>query len=471
MASGAQPEVLLLQGLKADNGLPIGYREVEMIAQARLKKDLENNALPMTDEACFSMRKRMMENQELREIRIREVEIDQKFEERLVELQKALEERADTHEFLASQRVESIRQARMDEREKVMQKIRKNRIQVLRRLARKRNEAEPTLSGTAGRDIINEYFDRGSTVYAPLKREGATVIVSNSSSDVASRSVPLNTVDAITNLEQVVPRRFSSTAAGAFHPDAKLMSKTWSKGGGRAAEHRLTSAAQRSLRNTKSDIEMMHELILNKKRKIAMKHGGHSAGNSAYTANSKPVSGTASRTPDILVLDSARSAPSSPHSAGSGGDAQTSPKISPTAGKKMVPSALLAGKPKGRPDTPDIASRTEVENSNHNLKVALILLQKLIRGRAVQNKMYEGRHRNKELIMEMRQTDDMNRQNAEDNVQISMNENKLIELKMERVARTTMSCVIGSLASNALVLLAQEFVSFLEFFDVRRFYY
>lgn len=457
LAPGAQPEILLLQGLKANEGLPIGNREVEMIAQARLKKELESNALPMTDEACFFMRKRMMENQEIRELRIREAELDAKFEERLNSLQQALEERADTHEFLASQRVESIRQARMDEREKVLQSIRKSRIQVLRRLARKRNEAEPMLSGTAGRDIINEYYDRGSKVYAPLKRDGATVIGSKSTVNITAHTVQINNLQAMTALEEGIPNRFRAVSPQVFNPEKKLMSKTWSKGGGRAAEPRLTSAAVRSERKTKTDIDTMHQIILAKKRKTAAKYGGSGAG---YTApgqtRSAAASGPAAAGADVLVVN-----PAGPGTAGGlvapsaiPSSPPISPTVSPTA-RKSAPSTLLAGKPKGRPDTPDIAARTDAENAGHALKSAMILLQKLVRGRAIQNKMFEGRIRNKELINEMRQSDEQALL-AQEEMQSTMISNTLRDIQVERVLSSTMSSIVGSLSSNAFVFFAQE---------------
>jgi hypothetical protein len=454
LAPGAQPEILLLQGLKANEGLPIGNREVEMIAQARLKKELESNALPMTDEACFIMRKRMMENQEIRELRIREAELDAKFEERLNSLQQALEERADTHEFLASQRVESIRQARMDEREKVLQSIRKSRIQVLRRLARKRNDAEPMLSGTAGRDIINEYYDRGSKVYAPLKRDGATVIGSKSTANITAHTVQISNLQAMTALEEGIPNRFRAVSPEVFNPEKKLMSKTWSKGGGRAAEPRLTSAAVRSERKTKTDIDTMHQIILAKKRKTAAKYGGSTTApgggqtRSAATAGGGPAA-------DVLVVNAA-AAPGT-----ASGLVSPSPPISPKVGspsaRKSAPSTLLAGKPKGRPDTPDIAARTDAENAGHALRSAMILLQKLVRGRAIQNKMFEGRIRNKELINEMRQSDEQATL-AQEDMQSTMISNVLRDIQVERVLSSTMSSIVGSLSSNALVFFAQEHV-------------
>lgn len=46
-----------------------------------------------------------------------------------------------------------------------MPAYRSKRIQVLRRLARQRDRAEPLLSGDLNKDIIDEYFDKGIYLY------------------------------------------------------------------------------------------------------------------------------------------------------------------------------------------------------------------------------------------------------------------------------------------------------------------
>lgn len=456
LAPGARPEVLLLQSLKANNGLPINNREIDMIGQARVKKGLELNALPMTDEACFVMRKKMAETQELRELSIREADIDDKFEKRLVALRVALDEKNETNEFLASQRVESIRQARMEDREQVLQGIRKTRIQVLRRLARKRNEAEPLLSGTAGRDIINEYHDRGSTVYAPLKRNGATVISSKTTADISSRTLPMNSMDVIAGVEEVVPMRLKVVNNDVFNPEKKYLSSTLpvgvGKGGGRAAESRLTSAAVRTLRNTKNDVDAMYDLIQAKKKKAMTATKSHAPALETRSSSAANFTKLGSSQADVLTLDpnlhdrpqtDTLSKPSSPK------------KPASASSRKGVSSSMLAGKPKGRPDTPDIASRTEAENAGHPLKIAVIMLQKLIRGRAVQNSMYEGRHRQKEVIEEMRASDEA-LHTAQDEAEQMLYFNQMKELRWQQIQRVTTDKIIGSIASNLLYFLEKE---------------
>jgi hypothetical protein len=97
-----------------------------MIAQARAKKETEMCLPPFTDEASLALRRRLMEQQEIREFRIRENEFDILREEKLRELQEALNNRDESSEFLASQRIEAIRQIREEEKEKIFEKIRYN---------------------------------------------------------------------------------------------------------------------------------------------------------------------------------------------------------------------------------------------------------------------------------------------------------------------------------------------------------
>ena len=88
-------------------------------------------------------------------------------------------------------------------------------------------------------------------------------------------------------------------------------------------------------------------------------------------------------------------------------------------------SLLLSKKPKGRPVTPDLTAASSDQNraaaeATSEVTAACILLQRLLRGRAVQNIMYEGRFRRRELIMELRTADEIMAHEAiKDAVQVS----------------------------------------------------
>jgi hypothetical protein len=426
---GTDPEVLLLKDLKYSNGLPAGRREIEMIEQARLKRELESNVLPFTDEACLMVRTRMMEAQELREYQLRENEVEAQKQLRLDTLKRALIEKNETAEFLASQRVEAIRQTRMDVREATLQKIRKKRIKVLRKLASQRNMEDPMLSNSNNRDIINDYFDHGSKVYAPLRREGHCAIAKTNVVNVESRTAPLHLASNVTALEETIPSRLISYVnphqilATSNTNSNPLFSKTAPlimNGGGRAAKPRISSAAQRSLRNTRKDVETMQEILT--RNKLARTGQLQTASTEGQHLN---------KTGNTATDD----APGTAHTPG---------------------TSLLNRKPKGRPRTPNVTVADKPERDAHAMYVAMTLLQRLIRGRAVQNSMFEGRYRRAELIAELRAADEYSH-NLTTSLPMQNRANlRRQEERLNMIKDSTLESVVGSVTSNVLVLLAEE---------------
>ena len=394
---GSAPEILLLKGLTYENGLTIGKKEIEMIEHARAKRELETSLPPFTDEASMLLRKKLMENQEMKEFRLRESEIDAKREAKMVQLERALRDRDESNEFLATQRVESIRQTRMEEREKTLQKIRTKRIKVLRRLALRRNQLDPHLSSSGPNDIISAYYDKASDVYAPVKRTGKHLDSDLSKFNVLSRTAPLTNMNAIESLEETIPNRLLAVpAANSDNPlsPQKILSSSLGagsgpfgekKGGGRAAQPRLTSAAQRALRHQKRDVEEMARILA--KQKLGERNQQSRAATSSAAAG--PLTGS--------------------HTAGSetgqlGGF--TPHEAREERQSRGGSSSLVNRRIKGRPPSPDFTKSDRDEPENVSLSIACILLQRLLRGRAVQNAMYEGRYRRKELITELRSADE-----------------------------------------------------------------
>ena len=273
---GQDPEILLLKGLTYEKGLPMGASELDMIEHARAKRLLESNLPPFTDEAALELRKKLMEKQELKEFYFRESEIDNKRELRLKQLKQALIERDESNEFLAAQRVEAIRQINMENREKQLTKIRTKRIKVLRRLANARLKIDPILTESGKRDIIDDYYDKASELYVPMKREGKELVIDSNLYDINKRTTPFNNLNNILELETSIPKRLLATnEIPEFAPlkTGELFSKTVpsiltgiiSNNNSRLSTDRLTSAARRDIRNTKRDIDEMHKILLKKR--------------------------------------------------------------------------------------------------------------------------------------------------------------------------------------------------------------
>lgn len=415
---GQDPEILLLKELTYEHGLPVGPKEMEMVEQARMKRNLEANVPPFTDEASLALRKHLMEQQELKEFRFRENEIDAKREEKLSILRQALLDRDESNEFLSAQRVETVRQARMEEREKLLEKIRSKRIKALRRLANERNKADPILHENASRNIIDDHFEKSSSLYAPKKRDGNGYHVDYEQFNILSRTMPYDDLNKLANLEASVPRKLLSTDESilksplAIHEKHTILSQSIP-----ILKDRLTSAARRDLKNTKRDVDEMHRIIQQKKRVVHDQSTNLAVATATETLKSSELS-----------------------------EEETLSKM-----------ATLSRRAKGRPLTPDLTvdEHGEPKKDNREFEAAVIVLQSIIRGRAVQNVMMEGRYRHRELIAELRKADEEIARQSQ-----VMNEAALAaQLKDERdreLRETTESAVIGGVTSNLLFNLATE---------------
>lgn len=430
---GENPEVLLLKDLTYENGLPLGKKELEIIQHARVKRILETNVPPFTDEASLILRKRLMEKQELKELKFRENEIDAKREERLGQLRQALLDRDENNEFLSAQRVEAVRQSRMEEREKLLNKIRSKRIKVLRRLANERSKVDPVLHERNPRNIIDDHYEKASDLYAPKLRDGKEHKVERTKFDVMMRTANLSDIDKLADLESKVPKQLTiGDESSLFSPlrAGELFSNTAPAILGHLPtnhllDDRLTSAARRDLKNTKRNVEEMNRIIQHGKR------------NAQSIQTTQSLSSADTRT--------------SQHSA------KTS--SAPSTANNLV---TLSRRVKGRPVTPDLAvdEKGDPIPNDNKVHAAIIFLQSVIRGRAVQNIMIEGKYRRKELIAELRRADEYfkSKDDSDDTAEMAkrLKEERDLELKT-----TTEDNIIGSLTSNFVYQLASETVRFL----------
>lgn len=166
------PEVLSIKDLIYGRGLPASMAEMDLIDGMRQKRAFENALPPTSDEACFTLRRKLMEEQEVREWAKREDHIKQKQNERLNLLQSALVEREKDSEEKHAQRTEEIRLKKTENKERALAKIQRKRIKVLRKMYKARKNVE--IKGIK-RDIIEEYANFGSSVYAPITREGLSL--------------------------------------------------------------------------------------------------------------------------------------------------------------------------------------------------------------------------------------------------------------------------------------------------------
>ena len=90
-------------------------------------------------------------------------------EARLEVLEKMIKQRQIDNDAAHNERIDHIWQRKLQERDTVMEKIQKKKMKALRKLAAKRSKVENRIEK---RDIIADYANFASNVYAPKARDG-----------------------------------------------------------------------------------------------------------------------------------------------------------------------------------------------------------------------------------------------------------------------------------------------------------
>ncbi|EGD83678.1 hypothetical protein PTSG_04284 [Salpingoeca rosetta] len=315
---GSAPEVLTLATLSYGYGLPAGLAEVEMIERARERRAWESQ-LPPADDAYRSVeRARAMEEQELREWKHREDQIQQIQDERLQLLQQLVVELQEKKQMAQDEKLEKAYQQRQAALDRRRAKAELEGVMRLRKLARTRRNVEHSRER---RNIVREYADTGSQTFAPAARTGAAARIA------AQRKAPvrprqLGSYDAIVDLEANLPRAITTPRI---------------RTGSSKRQHGKSANARAKLKQT---LERLDETF-------SMQRQG------------------------------------------------TLPVLPP------IRSIEKVEKPKERPPTPEVNAPCEADQRKEQ---AVMLLQSLIRGRAAQNEMYEGKERRRDMITELRTT-------------------------------------------------------------------
>ena len=310
------------------------YRVEEM-----MQKELFDGALPpTTDEAAFGLRRRLMEEQEVKEWANREEEIKKLHNERMNLLQSALLERERETEERHAQRIEDIRIKKTEAKDRNIAKIHRKRIKVIRKKFKERKKLQATTTSTSAsasfigkRDIIEEYADFGSKVYAPITREGLSLDKKGSKFEVHPEA--LTTYQSLHELHQQIPQKALET---------------------RVVLTKVKEKYEKPKRTVKKHIDALKSCWgeIERKEKGARELG--------------------QRKGDV--------------------GAETRPRCT----------------------TPDYFGKQNVERSDdpkceyrmrQDVSMAVLLLQRLLRGRARQNMMFEGKEKRLSLIAELQLTE------------------------------------------------------------------
>jgi len=375
------PEVLTLTHLTFDNGLPATEAELKIIERTRQKRIFEQMLPPPTDEFNLEVRASLMEAQEFRDWAEREKTIRDLQEKRLQLLQQALAERDDKRLTAAGEKVERTRTKKEEERDRVLAACQRRRTKVLRKTQKQRQQAEgkPTK-----RDVIAEYADFTSHVYAPVARVGH--VPDSNTARIEVQPADLSTFPGLVQLEQSLPP--SLLRAGDRHPK-DMVKKPQSSYQVRKANE-MSNALKSCMEGIKKD--------LNK---------------------------------DSDAADAAKA----------GGD------VAAAGLKKFQLRGII-----DRPDSPRL--KEDVLPEEEEQEAAVLLLQRIIRGRAFQNQMFEGKEKRLDLINELRAAE----RYAE--TATTVEEKRYIDQLRDKAFEGVLESVQGGVVSQTLDQLSKELLRF-----------
>lgn len=371
------PEVLTIKDLMYGKGLPASMAEMELIDQMREKRAFDNALPPTSDEACFTLRRRLMEEQEVREWNKREDDIKRLQNERLNLLQSALVEREKESEEKHAQRTEEIRLKKTENKERALAKIQRKRIKVLRKMYKARKNVE--IKGKK-RDVIEEYANFGSSVYAPITREGLSLDKKANKYEVQPEA--LSTYQGLQELSRTLPQRIY---------DSKVS---------------------------------VDKVKFNFKKSLTRKEHSH------MVALKKAQAWI-----DIAIE-------------------KQEVKEGQEEDENLLKRVQVRPKTPTHRDIVRIENEDEYEHQDQKQKAA-ILLQRLIRGRANQNMMFEGKEKRLDLIAELRATEEWKQ--ASQGVDQD-EERAMIETYQERVLDGVAEAMQSEIIARSLDNLSKELV-------------
>lgn len=379
--SSQVPEVLQLTHLTYGAGLPASEAELQIIERTRQKWIFKQMLPPPCDEFGMEVRIQLMEAQEFREWADRDGTIRELQEKRLLLLRQAFEERDMQREAAQTGKIDRVRQRKEEERDRKLAACQRLRTKVLRKMQKERTKADS--ENVRKRDVIAEYADFTSQVYAPLARNGH--VPDYNTAKIEVQPSDLATFPGLVQLE------------ASLHP----------------AVLRATEKHPKDMdRKKKSSHQLRKELEMTTALKTAMESIKKEL--QQNEAESKGENG-----------------------------------LSAGGLKKFHLRNVL-----DRPDSP--REKNDVLPEEEEQESAVLLLQRIIRGRAFQNLMFEGKEKRLDLINELRAAERF----AE--TATRMEEKRYIDQLRDKAFEGVLESVQGSIISQTLDQVSKELLRFQE---------
>lgn len=199
------PDILLLKEWVPEHPTKISLREIEQIERQQARRAFEDSLPPMTTDEDFQRRTKLLQEREMKECLYRESQIIAVEKLKHAALVQAIQDREAQRDAIARKRLEAIAAKNAAARATVLDKIQKKRYNAMRKINRERVNLPLEMLNKGARDIVNDYSDFGSPVYAPLERNGK---IARPNTDAVVRkqvAAMTRTYEAIVALEMAIP--------------------------------------------------------------------------------------------------------------------------------------------------------------------------------------------------------------------------------------------------------------------------
>lgn len=170
--AGTNPEVLMIKHFKYGKELPPTINELIYIDKVREKTNFEGALPPTSDEASFMIRRKLMQYQEVLDWKSRESEIKELQKEKLNLLQCVLIEREKDIDLENNKKILKIKEKKNDQKNRLIATIQRKKIKLLRKILKRKDNI---YSKNVKKDIIEEYYNFASKVYANITRNGLSI--------------------------------------------------------------------------------------------------------------------------------------------------------------------------------------------------------------------------------------------------------------------------------------------------------
>lgn len=393
-----KPEVRILEKHKFGNGLPATMEEMYFIEEQREKTAFFGALPPTSDEACFMLRRRLMEDHENREWKKREAELKKVQNERQNLLQSALIAREKDTEEYGAKRIEAIRAKKTEEKNRLVAKIQRRKIKILRKILKTKKKLE---KDERKRDIVEEYHNFASRVYANITREGLSLDKLSNKFEVQPYS--LQSYEEFENLVAMIKPSYLHSTFNLKEFSDKMQTKY--KKLEIIHRNKLREAQEQIERNAKKHLEEDQRNLEDEKK-------------NEFVAR-----------PDTPIIDYSK-----------GESTKDQDELKLEDGKKD-----------------DNVNQMNMRYKEANKREeAIILLQRLILGRAIQNTMFEGKEKRMALIEELLIVSNIKELDKQKEQEL------LMEQHQQRVKNAFVEALQGEAISETLEGLSKELLRFKE---------